>query len=100
MTRRQVTGVVLAAGRSRRLGTPKQLLPYRDTTVLGATLDLARRVGFNQIILTLGGVAQAVREAVRLDGIDVVPVDDAGTGCSASLCAAWGGWIRAPPGSC
>ena len=90
MTRRQVTGVVLAAGSSRRLATPKQLLPYRDMTVLGATLDLARRVGFNQIILTLGGVAQAVREAVRLDGIDVVPVDDAGTGCSASLCAALG----------
>lgn len=88
MTAPWVTGVVLAAGSSRRLGTPKQLLPYRDTTVLGATLQVARIVGFDQLIVTLGGAAQAVRDAVPLDGADVVTVDDFGTGCSASLRAA------------
>jgi molybdenum cofactor cytidylyltransferase len=56
-----VTGVVLAAGNSRRLGEPKQLLPYRDTTLLGATLEVARRAGFDQLIVTLGGAARAVR---------------------------------------
>jgi molybdenum cofactor cytidylyltransferase len=85
MTAPWVTGVVLAAGSSRRLGTPKQLLPYRDTTVLGATLQVARVAGFDQLIVTLGGAAQAVRDAVPLDGADVVTVDDFGTGCSASL---------------
>jgi molybdenum cofactor cytidylyltransferase len=87
-----VTGVVLAAGGSRRLGTPKQLLPYRDTTLLGATLGVARGAGFDQLIVTLGGAAQAVRDAVPLDGADVVVLDasgdDFGTGCSASLRAA------------
>jgi molybdenum cofactor cytidylyltransferase len=87
-----VTGVVLAAGNSRRLGTPKQVLPYRDTTLLGATLEIARSAGFDQLIVTPGGAAQAVRDAVPLDGTDVVAVDglgaDAGTGCSASLRAA------------
>jgi molybdenum cofactor cytidylyltransferase len=83
-----VTGVVLAAGGSRRLGTPKQLLPYRDTTLLGATLDVARSAGFDQLIVTLGGAAQTVREVVRLDGAEVVAVDDSGAGCSASLRAA------------
>ena len=85
MTAPWVTGVVLAAGSSRRLGTPKQVLPYGDTTVLGATLQVARIAGFDQLILTLGGAAQAVRDAVPLDGADVVTVDDFGTGCSASL---------------
>jgi molybdenum cofactor cytidylyltransferase len=85
MTGRRVTGVVLAAGGSRRLGTPKQLLPYRDTTVLGATLDVARSAGLDQLIVTLGGAAQAVRDAVPLDWADVVTVEDFGTGCSASL---------------
>ena len=88
MTGRRVTGVVLAAGGSRRLGTPKQLLPYRDTTVLGATLDVARSAGFDQLIVTLGGTAQAVCDAVALDGAEVVAVEDFGTGCSASLRAA------------
>jgi len=85
MTQRWITGVVLAAGASRRLGRPKQVLPYRDTTLLGATLDIARGAGFHQLIVTLGGAAQQVRNAVPLDGADVVVVDEFGTGCSASL---------------
>jgi molybdenum cofactor cytidylyltransferase len=80
-----ITGVVLAAGMSRRLGTPKQLLPYRNTTVLGATLRVARHAGFDQLIVTLGGAADAVRDRVSMDGTDVVAVDDFGSGCSASL---------------
>ena len=88
MTRRSVTGVVLAAGGSSRLGTPKQLLPYGDTSLLGASVDAARACGFDQLIVTLGGAADAVRQAVPLDGINVVTVDDFGSGCSSSLRAA------------
>ncbi|MDP7722709.1 NTP transferase domain-containing protein [Mycobacterium sp. TY814] len=85
-----VTGVVLAAGASRRLGQPKQVLPLGDTTLLGATLDVARTAGFDQLIITLGGAAHLVRDKVTLDGLDVVSVDDFGTGCSASLRVALG----------
>ena len=85
MTTRPVTGVVLAAGGSSRLGTPKQLLPYGDTTVLGASVDVARACGFDQLIVTLGGAAEPVRTAVPLNDVDVVTVDDFGSGCSSSL---------------
>ena len=81
----RVTGVVLAAGRSRRLGQPKQILPYRDSTVLGETLRMARRCGFDQLILTLGGAAEEVRREVSLDGAEAVVVDDPASGCAASL---------------
>jgi molybdenum cofactor cytidylyltransferase len=80
-----VTGVVLAAGSSRRLGTPKQLLPFADTTVLGACVDVARACAFGQIIVTLGGAASAVLDAVPLHDVDVVTVEDFGSGCSSSL---------------
>ena len=81
----RVTGVVLAAGRSRRLGQPKQILPYRDSTVLGETLRMARRCGFDQLIVTLGGAAEEVRREVSLDGAETVVVDDPASGCAASL---------------
>jgi molybdenum cofactor cytidylyltransferase len=85
MTSSPVTGVVLAAGSSRRLGTPKQLLPFGDTTVLGACVDVARACPFDQIIVTLGGAAPAVLDAVPLHDVDVVVVDDFSSGCSSSL---------------
>ena len=81
----RVTGVVLAAGRSRRLGQPKQVLPYRDSTLLGETLRMARRCGFDQLIVTLGGAAEEVRREVSLDGAEAVVVDDPASGCAASL---------------
>jgi molybdenum cofactor cytidylyltransferase len=85
---RFVTGLVLAAGGSRRLGAPKQLLPYRGTTLLGHVLDTARASGFDQLIVALGGSAAEVRRAVDLTGADVVENPDYGAGCSSSIAAA------------
>ena len=88
MTCPRVTGVVLAAGASRRLGQPKQLLPFRDSTLLGETLRMARGCGFDQLIVTLGSAAEQIRETVPLDGLHTVTVDDIGSGSSGSLRAA------------
>ena len=90
MRAQTVTAVVLAAGSSSRLGTPKQILPYRDTTLLGATLAVARSCPFDQIIVTLGGGAARVRADVPLEGLDVVVAEDYGSGCSSSLRIALG----------
>jgi molybdenum cofactor cytidylyltransferase len=83
-----VTGLVLAAGGSTRLGAPKQLLPYRGRTLLDATLDTARACDFDQIMVTLGGSARAVRDQVDLSGTTIVECPDFGAGCGASISAA------------
>jgi molybdenum cofactor cytidylyltransferase len=83
-----VTGLVLAAGGSRRLGRPKQLLPVGDGTLLDATLSVVRRCGLDQVVVAVGGAADAVVEAVDLSGCDVVRNDAYGTGCSSSIAAA------------
>jgi molybdenum cofactor cytidylyltransferase len=83
-----VTGLVLAAGGSSRLGRPKQLLPYGSTTLLGHALDSARACSFDQLVCVVGGAAEDIREAVDLRGIDVVVNDEFGTGCSSSIAAA------------
>jgi molybdenum cofactor cytidylyltransferase len=83
-----VCGLVLGAGGSRRLGRPKQLLPYGDTTLLGHVLDTARGSGFDQLVVAIGGAADDVRSAVDLSGADVVVNDAYGEGCSSSIAAA------------
>lgn len=83
-----VTGLVLAAGVSRRLGQPKQLLAYRGSTLLGVTLDAARTFGFDQLVVTIGGAATQVREQVDLWATDVVENTRAIDGCSSSIVAA------------
>ena len=61
--------LVLAAGSSRRLGQPKQLLPYRGRPLLDAVLDTARSVGADQLVVALGGAGDEVRERVDLTGV-------------------------------
>jgi molybdenum cofactor cytidylyltransferase len=85
-----VTGLVLGAGGSRRLGRPKQLLPYGAGTLLGHVVGVARACPFAQLIVALGGSADEVRATVDLDGADVVVNDDYRAGCSSSIAAALG----------
>jgi len=83
-----VTGLVLAAGGSKRLGRPKQLLPYGRATLLDHVLDTARSCSFDQLLCVIGGAAPDVRAAVDFGGVQVVENADFGEGCSSSIAAA------------
>lgn len=83
-----VTGLVLAAGGSQRLGRPKQLLAYGDGTLLGHVVGVARECEFERTIVAIGGSAEEVREGVDLAGTEVVVNDAYGEGCSSSIAAA------------
>ena len=67
-----VAGLVLAAGGSTRLGAPKQLLPYGDSTLLDHVLDTARACDFDELRTVIGGSADAIRDRVDLSGVEVV----------------------------
>jgi len=83
-----ISGLVLAAGGSRRLGRPKQLLPYSGGTLLGHVVQTARSCAFDQLVVAVGGAADDVRAEVDLDGAEVVVNDAYGEGCSSSIAAA------------
>ena len=83
-----ITGLVLAAGGSERLGAPKQLLPFGDRTLLDHVLDTARACRFDQLICVIGGSAEEIRARVELTGADVVENPSFGEGCSSSIAAA------------
>src|ERR1039458_9798604 len=63
---------MLAAGGSRRLGRPKQLLPYGPGSQLGHVLATARECAFDQLLCVLGGEAAEIRERVDLAGVETV----------------------------
>jgi molybdenum cofactor cytidylyltransferase len=85
-----VAAVVLAAGASRRLGRPKQVLALDGATVLDATLTVARSSECEPIVVVLGGAADSVRAEVDLDGVQVVENHDYSEGCATSIRTALG----------
>ena len=80
-----VSGLILAAGASTRLGQPKQLLPFKDTTLLGwAVRQFESCSALNEVVVVLGNTADEVRELITFGRSRVVENRTTGEGCSAS----------------
>lgn len=58
-----VAAVVLAAGRSVRMGQPKMVLPWGDTTIIGRVVRVLRQARIQPVVVVTGGARQQV-EAV------------------------------------
>lgn len=91
-----VAAVVLAAGMSRRMGTPKQLLRIAGKTVLEHTLANVRESAVDEIVLVLGFAADAVRKEISAENIKIVCNEDYQQGMGTSLRA---GVAAADPGA-
>jgi molybdenum cofactor cytidylyltransferase len=80
-----VSGLILAAGASRRFGRAKQLLPYRDTTMLGWVVrQAAAATRLTELVVVLGGAAAEILAAVDLSPARVIQAPDFASGCAAS----------------
>jgi CTP:molybdopterin cytidylyltransferase MocA len=72
--------IILAAGKSERMGTPKALLQWRGSTLVEHAVDKARDAGVEQIVVIVGPATRHV----ELNATTVFnPVPD--TGRSASI---------------
>ncbi len=61
-----VGALILAAGSSRRLGRPKQLLQLDGKLLLQHVVDAAERAGVGGMVLVLGHAAQEIEAALAL----------------------------------
>jgi molybdenum cofactor cytidylyltransferase len=61
-----LSGIILAAGASSRMGRPKQLLPLGGRPLLQCVLDEALASRLDEIVLVLGHRAEEIREALAL----------------------------------
>ena len=71
-----LAAVILSGGASRRMGTPKALLPYRGATFLEHLLNVTNhpRIGCRRVVL--GADAQVIAEGVELPVDEVVINED------------------------
>lgn len=89
--RKFISGLILGAGASQRLGPPKQLLRFRGTTMLGWVVDQAQRAeGLDELIVVLGRAADEIREQVDFGAARVVENPVFAEGCSSSYRAGIG----------
>ena len=89
----QVAAIILAAGKSTRMGEAKQLLRLGESTVLGQTIENVRRAAVNEIVLVLGASAETIRcrlPAPLLQGLKVVVNPQYEQGMASSLRAGLG----------
>jgi molybdenum cofactor cytidylyltransferase len=82
-----VSGVILAAGASSRLGQPKQLLDLAGEPLLRHTVRHALASNLDQVVLVLGARAAEIDDAVGYHGQRIVvnPIHNEGQSTSLKL---------------
>jgi molybdenum cofactor cytidylyltransferase len=93
MSGTRVAGAILAAGASRRLGTPKQLLRLAGRPVLAHVLDAVAGTSLDPLLVILGHAAREIQERVDFSTASVLVNPAFGEGQSASVKTA----VRALP---
>jgi len=80
-----VAAVVLAAGGSTRLGRPKQLERWGETTLLGHVVSNVRAYPVDEIWVVLGSHLEAILDGVDLEGCNVIENPEWEEGIASSI---------------
>jgi molybdenum cofactor cytidylyltransferase len=83
-----LAAVILSGGESRRMGSPKALIPFRGKTFLQHLLDAAQNPQVSPVLVVLGPHADQIRKEVVIDPANVVINQDWQLGQLSSIQAA------------
>ncbi len=64
--------IILAAGSSSRLGSPKQLLEYKQSTFLKNSIEIALASLAQRVVVVLGANAEAVKPSLQNDKLSFI----------------------------
>ena len=73
-----ISAIILAAGRSRRMGTQKLLLPFGGRTVIGHIIGEVLRSPIDEVVVVVGPDSAAVADALAGMRVKIVANPDAG----------------------
>lgn len=79
------TIIILAAGRSARLGTPKQLLPFKNSTLLQHVTNEAIATGAGKVIVVTGAYQEAVTAHLQHLPVQIIHNPDWASGMASSI---------------
>lgn len=57
-----ISGILLAAGLSTRMGQPKQLLPFGESTIVETVVDSMLNAKFSNVIVVIGHCAEQIQD--------------------------------------
>ena len=77
--------LILAAGESKRLGQPKQLLPYKKTNLLAHTIEQVKPIERSEVFVVIGAHFSDVFQSIRGQKITVLKNNDWENGMGSSL---------------
>jgi molybdenum cofactor cytidylyltransferase len=77
--------IILAAGESKRLGNPKQLLSFGGNTLLARVAKTASESNLSPVIAVLGANAEKISATLNIPDIIVVKNDDWKEGMASSI---------------
>ncbi len=81
----KVTGIILAAGASSRMGRTKQLLPFRGQTILECVVDSALASSLHRIVVVLGHESESLEPLLADRDVAVIPNPHYENGQSSSI---------------
>jgi molybdenum cofactor cytidylyltransferase len=92
----RVAAAILAAGASTRMGRPKLLLPWNDTTIIGHLIGAWHTLGAAQTAVVTSGADSVIKAELKRLGISdtriVNPKPELGMFESIRCAARWNGW--------
>ncbi len=67
-----ITAIILAAGKSTRMGKPKMLLPWRNVTIIEQVIQTIQNAGIHKIVVITGGHRHDVEKAIQKYEVDII----------------------------
>jgi molybdenum cofactor cytidylyltransferase len=79
--------VILAAGQSSRMSTPKQLLRYKGKTLLQHAIDTCKQAGIGPVVVVLGSNGESILKQTDTGDTHIVQNENWPTGMASSITA-------------